>query len=68
MSIPSNRTIKRRLKQLRLLIDTSKDPVVSKIAYAMETAITWATSDTVGWKPPAEEAVELAVLLHQELK
>lgn len=67
MSIPSQRTIKRRLKELRTLIDASKDPAEQRIAYAMEEAIRWATSDTVGWNPPAMVAVDLASMLRKEL-
>ena len=65
---PSQRTIQKRLKELRALIDTHPDPAVQRIAYGMETAIRWATEDTVGWMPPAKDAVELAILLHRELK
>lgn len=67
MSIPSSRTIKKRMKELRALIDSSKDPAVTRIAYGMETAIAWATSDTVGWEPPAVTAKDLAVMLRREL-
>ena len=68
MSIPSKRTIKKRMKELRSLIDNSKDPVVQRIAYGMETAITWATEDTVGWEAPAVTAADLAFLLRREIK
>jgi len=64
---PSKRTIQRRLKELRTLVDTSSDPAVRSVAYAMEGAITWATSKTVGWPAPAREAVMIAELLKQEL-
>lgn len=67
MSIPSKRTIRKRLNELRALIDCSEDPAVQRIAYGMEDAIRWATLDTVGWKSPAETAVQLARLLRKEL-
>lgn len=67
MSIPSKRTVTRRLKELRTLIDTDKDPTVTRIAYAMEGAIRWATCDTVGWEPPAKEAIILAKFLREDL-
>lgn len=67
MSIPSQRMIKRRLKELRTLIDTSKDPTVTRIAYGMECAIRWATEDTVGWESPAMIAMDLAQMLRTEL-
>ena len=67
MSIPSQRTLKRRLKELRTLIDESKDPAQQRIAYAMETAIRWATEDTVGWEAPVICAKDLATMLRREL-
>lgn len=67
MSIPSQRTIKRRLKELRTLIDTDPDPAVQRIAYGMETAIRWATENTVGWEAPAVTAKDLAVMLRREI-
>lgn len=67
MSIPSQRTIKRRLKELRTLIDNDPDPAVQRIAYAMEDAIRWAVEDTVGWEPPATIAKDLALILRREL-
>jgi hypothetical protein len=67
MSVPSKRTINKRLKGLRELIDSSRDPVVVRIAYAMETAIIWATHDTHGWNSPAQDAIELATILRIEM-
>jgi hypothetical protein len=64
---PHDRTIKRRLKELRLQIDASKDPAIKRISYAMETAITWASSKTVGWESPAATARDLATILRREL-
>lgn len=64
---PSARTIKRRLKELREMIDNSKDPVEQRIAYTMETAIVWATQKTVGWEAPVLTARDLAVMLRREL-
>lgn len=68
MSIPSKRTVRKRLKELRSLIDVSKDPAVQRIAYGMECAIRWATEDTFGWEPPAQNAVALARILRNEMK
>lgn len=67
MKTPSDRTIKRRLKELRTQIDNSKDPAVSRISYAMECGIRWAREETVDWPTPAETARDLAVTLHREL-
>lgn len=52
MSIPSKRAIKAELKRLRALVESDRDPITQRIAYAMEAAITWATEDTVGWEHP----------------
>lgn len=60
-------TIKRNLKELRTLIDTDPDPVVRRIAYSMETAIRWATEETVGWDEMVDEAIEEATILKNEL-
>lgn len=67
MSIPSQRTLKRRLKELRALIDSSKDPAEQRVAYAMETAIQWATADTVGWEAPIVVAKDLARMVRTDL-
>jgi O-succinylbenzoate synthase len=61
-------TIKRNLHDLRKLIDDPKStPSEKRIAYAMETAIRWATEETVGWSDMASEAKLSAELLKGEL-
>jgi hypothetical protein len=67
LSGPARSTLRRRLKELRTLIDTTNDPYAVRIAYAMETAIRWATEHTVGWQPPAKKAVILAEMLRTDL-
>ena len=67
LSGPACSTLRRRLSELRALIDTTKDPYEARIAYAMETAIRWATEHTVGWQPPAKEARLLAEMLKTDL-
>lgn len=49
-------TIKRHLKQLRSEVINGDDPVASRVAYAMEQAIRWATENTRGWPSLAEQA------------
>lgn len=66
--IPSDRTIKRRLKELRTLIDYSKDPAELRIAYAMECGIRWAREETVDWDSPVQTARDSATILRRELK
>lgn len=62
------KTVKKHLKQLREeCIDGVSDPVLKRIAYAMETAVTRVTRKTVGWPSLAEEACREAALLREEL-
>lgn len=61
----NKQSIAAQLKDLRRLIDSSKDPCEYRIAYAMETAIVWATSNTEGGM--AVEARLLAKILREEL-
>lgn len=66
---PSDRTVKKHLKELRALIENeATDEVTRRIAYAMECAVRWATEDTVGWNGLAQEARDEAWFLRQELK
>lgn len=66
----SPRTIRKNLKELRKqCIETSpRDPILSRIAYAMETAVRWAILDTAGWESLANEAQENAKVLRKELE
>lgn len=64
----SKSTLRRTGKSLRKLIDTTDDPYVRRVAYAMETAIRWAALDTVGWPSMEKEALVLAKLLRDEVE
>ena len=66
-TMKSKSTIDRRLKELRTLIDTSKDCYEVRIAYAMECAIRWATLKTTAWEKPVDTAKSLAKFLKQDL-
>lgn len=57
---PTPKKVKAELKKLRKFIETTKCPIESRIAYAMEQSIRWATQETVGWPKPNREAVEEA--------
>ncbi|TSA40189.1 hypothetical protein D4Q85_00190 [bacterium] len=65
--LPSDRTIKRRLRELSTQISMTHDPAVRRVSYAMECAIRWARQATEGWDSPAETARHLAVMLRKEL-
>lgn len=60
--------IKAALKKLRETVETNSDPYVTRTAQAMETAIRWATEETVGWPKPHKEAEEMAQCLKNDLK
>ena len=66
--IPSKKKLAANLRDLRNLIDSTKDPCEFRIAYAMEVAIRWATEDTVGWQGMGAEAREMAKILREETK
>ncbi len=46
----SKRNVLKHLRELRKLIDTSKDPIETRIAYAMEMAVRWTIEDTDSWE------------------
>ncbi len=61
---PSRTTIRKRLKELRALIeDESTDRITARVAYETEQAIRWATIKTVGWPTPANSAKSTAELI-----
>lgn len=63
----SQSTIKKHLRGLRKLIyDPDTDPLTMRIAYAMETAVRWATEDTVGWCGLVEEAKDEARIYREQ--
>jgi len=63
----SKSTIRRHLNQLRKEAIDVDDPVLRRIAYAMETAVRWATENTVGWDSLLIEAQMQATYLKQEI-
>ena len=63
----SFKTIKKHLRILRQEIDASSDPVFTRIAYEIETAVRWATEDVVGWSGLLQQAHDSTHLLKQEI-
>lgn len=65
---PSKQQIKDALDDLRVLIhDPATDPITMWVAYAMETAVRWATENTTDWPSLTEEAQVEADLLRKEI-
>lgn len=63
---PSPSTIRRRLRELRKLIeDPQTDKVTVRVAYESEQMIRWATEKTVGWPSPADSARETARMIRE---
>ena len=68
---PSDQTIRKNLRALRQVIETEQDPIVVRIAYAMEQAVRWAVEETDWSKHPrmlGGEAYAEADILRKELQ
>lgn len=63
----SQRSIGRAIKALRKCIDSSSDPIVTRIAYTVENALRWSTEDTKGWRRPEADVLVEAEILRKEL-
>jgi hypothetical protein len=57
VSIKKPVTVAREIRRLRKLIDSDPDKVRTRVAYAVETALRWATEDTTGWPPPSKDVL-----------
>jgi hypothetical protein len=69
MSKPSKATLKRRMRELREMIeDSGTDAITGRLAQAMEWGIMWATEETVGWPRPTRQVELLAECLGLEVK
>jgi hypothetical protein len=65
MSTPSKKMIEGEIRKLRAVAE-SNDPVLSRIAYAVETALRWSIEDTKGWERPSEDVYSEAEILKKE--
>lgn len=64
----SERTRRRHMKELRILIESSADPIETRIAYAMEAAVHRVTRPgLVGWPSLRDEALIMSSLLKKDL-
>lgn len=64
----SDRSVKRVLRALRTICETSKDPTEARIAQAMEKAIRWSREETRGWLSMDREAIVMAGILRDDLR
>lgn len=60
---PTRKRIQQEIRRLRKIVDTSPDEAEKRLAYTVETALTWATTETVGWDPPARSIPQDARML-----
>jgi hypothetical protein len=67
-NLKSQATIKSNMRQLRKEVIECDDVIASRIAYAMECAVRWATERTVGWPSLAEQARVEAKCLREALR
>lgn len=65
--VKSDANIRRTLKALRKIVDTTKDPMEKRVAYIVETAIRWATEKTSGWNRPENEVADDCTMLRKGL-
>lgn len=62
------KTIRRHLQALRAqCIDNNPDPILRRVAYAMEIAVRRETDSRLGWPSLVDEAQIIAKLLREEL-
>lgn len=67
MAKQSQASIKRSIKNLRLIIDSEKvDPVTKRMAYFAENTLRWAIEDTEGWQRPEVNLEDEVALLLKE--
>lgn len=65
---PTHQRIQQEIRRLRKIVETTHDEAEKRLAYTVETALTWATTETVGWDPPARSIPQDARMLRDDLK
>lgn len=64
----SQASIKRSIKNLRMIIDSKTvDPTTKRMAYFAETTLRWAIEDTVDWQRPEVDLEDEVALLLKEV-
>jgi hypothetical protein len=68
MTIQSRASIKRSIKNLRLIIESKTvDPITKRMAYYAENTLRWATEETVDWQRPEVDLEDEVILLKKEI-
>ena len=65
--IPSTQLIHTQLSELRRVINTTNDPIVKRVTYAMEYGLQWGQLEAHGADMPVEHARFVAKWLKEEL-
>jgi hypothetical protein len=65
---PTKERIDREIRALRKVIDNDKDPLVTRVAYLVETSLRWAIEDTVDWPDRVQDVRDTAALIRSESK
>jgi hypothetical protein len=65
---PTIRTIKKEIKNLRNFIDTTDDVISARVAYAVESALVWATTNTKEIYLPLKDVLINVHILKEEIR
>ena len=68
MEIRSNKEIKKEIKRLRKLIDTTDDTILGRVAYTVESVLLWVITPDAEWDNPKEEVIVETKILKEEYK
>lgn len=69
MAKQSQASIKRSIKNLRLIIDSKAvDLITKRMAYFAENTLRWAIEDTVDWQRPEVDLEDEVALLLKEIE
>lgn len=64
----SSRRLRDEMRKLRAIIEKTQDPIICRIAYEVESALTWASEKTEGWELPSASVLSAANILRAALQ
>jgi len=65
--VKSEKDIRKTIKALRTIIDTSRDTITMRMAYFAETTLRYFVKDVVDWKRPEIDLRDEVEILRNEL-